>query len=96
VVDVLFDEMDRQSLHSIVKKLEGRFVLFFVENDGLYASSDQFGKLDIYVNLTDQNTIILDIFVNLIYLNTSILFILINLSYVKTSILDIFVNYQCN
>jgi DNA-dependent RNA polymerase auxiliary subunit epsilon len=57
-VDVLFDEMDRQSLHSIVKKLEGRFALFFVENDGLYASSDQFGKLDIYYQQNKDNIVL--------------------------------------
>ena len=50
-----FDKIDGQSLQPVVNKLEGRFVLFFIADDGLYASSDQFGKLDIYYQQNKTN-----------------------------------------
>ena len=56
LVDVYFDNVDGKSLSSVVSQLEGRFVLFFISNDRLYASSDQFGKFDIYYQQNQSNS----------------------------------------
>mgnify|MGYP000047004843 CR=1 FL=1 len=47
-VDTYFEKIGKESLKAIANNLEGRFVLFFVSGNELYACSDQFGKLDIY------------------------------------------------
>ena len=54
-IGACLDLISEQSLHSIVSELEGRFVLFLVTQNGLYASSDQFGKLDIYYQENENN-----------------------------------------
>ena len=53
--DEYFDEISANSLLDIVSKLEGRFVLFFVSDNGIYTCADQFGKLDIYYQQNDTN-----------------------------------------
>ena len=54
-IETCLDLISEQSLHSVVSELEGRFVLFLVTQNGLYASSDQFGKLDIYYQKNESN-----------------------------------------
>lgn len=41
-------KINEKSFHSVVNELEGRFLLFLVTPNALYARSDQFGKIDIY------------------------------------------------
>ena len=53
--DEYFDEISANSLLDIASQLEGRFVLFFVADNGIYACADQFGKLDIYYQQNDTN-----------------------------------------
>lgn len=54
-IEACLDLISEQSLHSVVSELEGRFVLFLVTQNALYASSDQFGKLDIFYQQNDSN-----------------------------------------
>ena len=54
-IEACLDLISEQSLHSVVSELEGRFVLFLVTQNGLYASSDQFGKLDIFYQKNKSN-----------------------------------------
>ena len=54
-IEACLDLISEQSLHSVISELEGRFVLFLVTQNGLYASSDQFGKLDIYYQKNESN-----------------------------------------
>jgi len=53
--DEYFDGISANSLLDIASQLEGRFVLFFVADNGIYACADQFGKLDIYYQQNDTN-----------------------------------------
>ena len=64
-LDEYFDEISANSLLDIASQLEGRFVLFFVADSGIYACADQFGKLDVYYQQNDTNIAIasnLDLF----------------------------------
>ena len=45
------DQISKESFDSILGELEGRFVLFFIDQNSLYTSSDQFGKLDIFLSI---------------------------------------------
>ena len=54
-VESCLDLINKKSLHSVVKELEGRFLLLFITKNELYACSDQFGKLDIYYQINENN-----------------------------------------
>ena len=54
-IEACLDSIGEQSLNSVVSELEGRFVLFLVTQNGLYASTDQFGKLDIFYQKNQSN-----------------------------------------
>jgi len=53
-----FEKIEHDSLLDIVDFLEGRFVLFFVTNESITVSSDEFGKLDVYYQKNDKNIIL--------------------------------------
>jgi hypothetical protein len=57
-LDKYLEKIDADSLLDIVEQLEGRFVLFFVSNQGLFACSDEFGKLEMYYQQNDKNIIL--------------------------------------
>ena len=57
-LDRYLEKIDADSLLDIAEQLEGRFVLFFVSNRGLFACSDEFGKLEMYYQQNDKNIIL--------------------------------------
>ena len=54
-LDEYLDQIDGKSLPIIASQLEGRFVLLFIANDGVYVCADDFGKLDIYYQQNKTN-----------------------------------------
>jgi len=57
-LDKYFERIDADSLLDISGQLEGRFVLFFIANKGLYVCSDMFGKLDVYYQKNPANIVL--------------------------------------
>jgi hypothetical protein len=57
-INSLFEKINKQSFQPTIDKLEGRFLLFFISDKGFYASSDQFGKLDVYYQQNKDNIVL--------------------------------------